>query len=304
MNIQQNKGIDENNNNLNLNILSSIKSIPSRNISLSFTGNRDKEIPSEINLINTTNIAKDISHSILYSNTMPNNSGSILNKTIENIQFQNNIEQKPFFEQCITPNYYTFNYFFNISSLYPYILNQQNYYPFNYNINNYNYNYSDLNQNYSPNNNLFNQFHDLNNENIFLNKKRFCDDNLYNSNIEQNNLLYKKDSNIIKKKNEKDNNKKEEKKKKYTCKLNGCHSIFRTKKLAFYHHLKMSSECQDDCISLLKLIYETKKIILKNIPENSNSFNKYSSLYENSLKNLSFYGYIKMYTGIKINDNL
>ena len=212
MNIQQNKGIDENNNNLNLNILSSIKSIPSRNISLSFTGNRDKEIPSEINLINTTNIAKDISHSILYSNTMPNNSGSILNKTIENIQFQNNIEQKPFFEQCITPNYYTFNYFFNISSLYPYILNQQNYYPFNYNINNYNYNYSDLNQNYSPNNNLFNQFHDLNNENIFLNKKRFCDDNLYNSNIEQNNLLYKKDSNIIKKKNEKGNNKKEEKK--------------------------------------------------------------------------------------------
>ena len=299
MKIQQNKGIDSIKNNHNGNILSTIKVIPSKTISLSFNKDADKSIPSESKLIHSTNFGKNINHNNSYSNTMMNNYGSILNNISQNTELRNNIGHIPIFEQYILPNYYSFNYFFNISPLYPRVLGPQNYYPLNYNINNYNF--SEDNKNCLINNPLL-QFHDFNEENTLLNKKRFSDGNIYNTKIEQNNLLNNKNCTL-------ENSKlklvkKEEKKKNYNCKHRGCDSIFRTKKLTFYHHLKMSPECKEDSISLLKLIYETKKLVLKNIEKNTNSLDKYSSLYENSLKNLSFYGYIKMYTGFKLNDIL
>ena len=299
MKIQKNKGIDNIKNNQNGNILPTIKVIPSKTISLSFNRDIDKSIPSESNLINSTNFGKKINLTNSYSNTMMNNYGSILNNMSLNTELRNNIEHNPIFEKYILPNYYSFNYFLNTSPLYPQIFNQQNYYPLNYNINNYNF--SEDNKNCLINN-PFLQFHDFNEDNTLLNKKRFSDGNIYNSKIELNNLLNNKNCKVEKSKT--NLAKKEEKKKNYNCKHSGCDSIFRTKKLAFYHHLKMSPECQEDSISLLKLIYETKKIVLKNIDKNTNSLEKYSSLYENSLKNLSFYGYIKMYTGFKLNDNL
>lgn len=299
MKIQQNKGTDNIKNNHNENILSTIKVLPSKTISLSFNKDVDKPFPSESNLINSSDFGKKINNTNSCSNSLSNNCGSILNSISQNTELRNNIEHNPIFERYILPNYCSFNYFFNISPLYLQILNQQNYYPLNYNINNYNF--SEDNKNCLINNPYL-QFHDFNEENTLLNKKRFSDGNIYNSKIEQNNLLNNKNHTIEKSKI--NLVKKEEKKKNYNCKHSGCDSLFRTKKLAFYHHLKMSPECQEDSISLLKLIYETKKVVLKNIDKNTNSLDKYSSLYENSLKNLSFYGYIKMYTGSKLNDNL
>lgn len=299
MKIQQNKGTDNIKNNHNENILSTIKVLPSKTISLSFNKDVDKPFPSESNLINSSDFGKKINNTNSCSNSLSNNYGSILNSISQNTELRNNIEHNPIFERYILPNYCSFNYFFNISPLYLQILNQQNYYPLNYIINNYNF--SEDNKNCLINNPYL-QFHDFNEENTLLNKKRFSDGNIYNSKIEQNNLLNNKNHTIEKSKI--NLVKKEEKKKNYNCKHSGCDSLFRTKKLAFYHHLKMSPECQEDSISLLKLIYETKKVVLKNIDKNTNSLDKYSSLYENSLKNLSFYGYIKMYTGSKLNDNL
>ena len=299
MKIQQNKGIDNIKNNHNGNILSTIKVIPSKTVSLSFNKEVDKSIPSESNSINSTNFGKKINYTNSYSDTLMNNYGSLLNNISQNTELRNNIEHNPIFERYILPNYCSFNYFFNVSPLYPQILNQQNYYPINYNINNYNFSKDNKN---CLINNPYLQFHDFNEENTLLNKKRFSDSNIYNSKIEQNKLFNNK--NCSRENSKLNLVKKEEKKKNYNCKHSGCDSIFRTKKLAFYHHLKMSPECQEDSISLLKLIYETKKIVLKNIDKNKNSLDKYSSLYENSLKNLSFYGYIKTYTGFKLTDNL
>lgn len=92
--------------------------------------------------------------------------------------------------------------------------------------------------------------------------------------------------------------------KKYSCEHIGCKSCFDTKKLGIFHHFKMSPECQEDSIYLLKLIFETKKLLLKNIEKNEIIFGKLSSLYEEAMKGISLDEYIKIYAGLKIKDNL
>ena len=66
----------------------------------------------------------------------------------------------------------------------------------------------------------------------------------------------------------------------------------------------MSPECQEDSIYLLKLIFETKKLLLKNIEKNEKIFDKFSSLYEEAMRGISLDDYIKMYAGLKIQDSL
>lgn len=132
----------------------------------------------------------------------------------------------------------------------------------------------------------------INDENIIINQSN---KKLYDITLKNNN------NNIIKNEH---SNKNDMKRKKYFCKHIGCGFIFKTKKLAIFHHLKMSPECQEDSISILKLIYETKKILFKNIKNIQQTFDKYSLIYENSMKNLSQNELIKIFAGFKINDNL
>ena len=92
--------------------------------------------------------------------------------------------------------------------------------------------------------------------------------------------------------------------KKYSCEHIGCECSFDTKKLGIFHHFKMSPECQEDSIYLLKLIFGTKKLLLKNIAKNEKIFGKFSSLYEEAMRGISLDDYIKMYAGSKIQDSL
>ena len=116
---------------------------------------------------------------------------------------------------------------------------------------------------------------------------------------EDKKIKAKKTKNARKKKNsEGDNNKK------YYCEHIGCECSFDTKKLGIFHHFKMSPECQEDNIYLLKIIFETKKLLLKNIEKNEIIFDKFSSLYEEAMKGISLDEYIKIYTGLKFQDSL
>lgn len=94
----------------------------------------------------------------------------------------------------------------------------------------------------------------------------------------------------------------EKKNEKIYCNHLGCDIIFKTKKQKLFHHFKMSPECQEDTISLLKMILEIKKILLKDIKKNENIFEKYSKLYENAMKDISLTDYINIITGTNIMD--
>ena len=91
---------------------------------------------------------------------------------------------------------------------------------------------------------------------------------------------------------------------KTNCSHFGCETIFRTQKQALFHHYKMSRECHEDTINLIKMISETKKILLKNIKENKVLLENYSNLYENSMKEISLSDYIDIFTGFNITDKL
>ena len=86
------------------------------------------------------------------------------------------------------------------------------------------------------------------------------------------------------------------------CNHSGCDIVFKTKKQAIFHHFKMSQECQEDSINLIKLILETKKIALKNIKKNN--FEIFSKLYENTMKDISLTDYINTITGLSLKDNI
>jgi hypothetical protein len=116
---------------------------------------------------------------------------------------------------------------------------------------------------------------------------------------EDKKIKAKKTKNARKKKNsEGDNNKK------YYCEHIGCECSFDTKKLGIFHHFKMSPECQEDSIYLLKIIFETKKLLLKIVEKNEIIFDKFSSLYEEVMRGISLDEYIKIYAGLKFQDSL
>ena len=91
---------------------------------------------------------------------------------------------------------------------------------------------------------------------------------------------------------------------KIMCKHSGCDLLFKTKKQAIFHHFKMSPKCQDDTISLLKMIFETKKIAVKSMEKNENNYEEISKLYENTMKEISLSDYINIITGLKIKDKI
>lgn len=160
-------------------------------------------------------------------------------------------------------------------------------------------------------------------ENSFLNKKRKvktiifaptkvkCKNNIQINENNENKIIKKEKKilfQIFKRKNYYKDSKNYLKKKEnnqniYCCHL-GCRNSFKTQRQAIFHHYKMSPECQEDTICFLKTISETKKIFLKIIKENASLFDKYSKLYETSMKEIILTDHINTITGKKLKDKL
>lgn len=276
------------------------------NFNLSFFSSL-KETSNNSNSLNTNNFVKDknTSNNSLVSE-VPTFSLSLRNNYFNlysNIFFKNFYIQN-FIKKPISNFPFSYNSFYN-PPLFPFCLKQKNIF-------------------YSPtyNNNINNKYM---NSISLLNKKRIFDDSI----ISKNKEIKKEKKNLfsvrIKKKyvftlkyidikmeeDEKLNKKKvgprkhvEKEVNKYFCPHIGCNLFFNTKKLKNFHHFKMSSECQDDSINILKLIYQTKKLLINNMEKKEISNDKYSSLYENTMKDISLSDYIRLYTGFKLNDNL
>ena len=66
----------------------------------------------------------------------------------------------------------------------------------------------------------------------------------------------------------------------------------------------MATECQEDTICFLKTIFETKKMFLKNIGENTILFDKFSKLYESAMKEILLTDHINTITGKNLKDKL
>lgn len=88
------------------------------------------------------------------------------------------------------------------------------------------------------------------------------------------------------------------------CEHKGCEGTFKTKKQAVFHHFKMSNECHNDTISILKLISETKKMLLKGSKKQGDILRKYSTLYNETMKEISLSEHIDTIVGLNFGDNL
>ena len=83
------------------------------------------------------------------------------------------------------------------------------------------------------------------------------------------------------------------------CGHEGCEGDFKTKKQLVFHHYKMSIECHNDTIALLKLISYIKKLLKK---ENNINIEKYSLLYKEAMNNIPLDAYINAITGYNFED--
>ena len=285
---------DFNKYNINMEILSFIKDIPSS----------DEIIKNNnISRINLTH-AQDNESNISQKNTC---STATIKDFVSNINnfnypFPNYLQYSSFLNPWInmSPFLNPINYVQNFSPFYQFNFNSPNFYSsifYNFNFTNNNY----INNNIIPYENYNNQFFSKSIENsdkfTLLNKKRNLD-NKTPLTINKFDISLKINNNIIKN----EEKEKENEEKKYCCKHVGCNIFFKTKKLSIFHHLKMSPECQDDSIYLLKLINETKKLLLKNIKGKRKSFNRFSSLYEKTMNEIPLVEHIKIYTGLHFNE--
>ena len=285
--------------NMNMEILSSIKDIPCKTIPLSSNEIVKNNNISKINLVHSQENESIFSQKNTCSTTMIKDSLPNINNI--NYPFPNYFPNNSIFKRNIniSPFLNPINYVQNFSPFYQFYLNSPNFYSPIF----YNFNYT--NNNYINNNELIpleynnNQFTTEIIENsdkfTFLNKKRNSDNKFP--------LTIKESENSLKiNKNLQKNIETNKKEKKYGCKHFGCDITFKTEKLSTFHHLKMSPECQDDSIYLLKLIYETKKLLLKIIKGKRKSLDRFSSLYENTMKEISLVEHIKIYTGLHFNE--
>ena len=94
---------------------------------------------------------------------------------------------------------------------------------------------------------------------------------------------------------------------KIKCGHEGCDSNFKTIKQLIFHHYKMSNECHNDTISLLKMISSVKKLLLKQekVPEEikkNKIFERFSLLYKETMKNIPLDEYIDDIVGYNLED--
>ena len=119
--------------------------------------------------------------------------------------------------------------------------------------------------------------------------------------------VYKKSKYIFRKRKKRINNNFNLTRIKINCPHKGCESNFKTQKQMVFHHYKMSIECHNDTISLLKMISSVKKILLKQAKKNNeinenNILEKYSLLYKEAMKNIPFEEYIETIVGFNFED--
>lgn len=257
---------------------------------------------------NESDIPKNAPENLITQNLQP------LNSSIDNSAFKPNINNFPILS---FPPINSFNYYLNIPQTYSLnniIQKNINFYPRVYdNPYNKNNNINKIFPFYKPVKESSNKFN-------LLNKKRNAERTkiITPKKVKIKTILNLNDKNEIKKEKKnlfeisyKNNDKKiinffkiKKNREQIFCKHFGCDIHFKTKKQAIFHHFKMSPNCQDDTISLLKMIFETKKIALKSIEKNKKVFEKISKIYENSMKDLSLIDYINIITGVKIKDKI
>ena len=189
--------------------------------------------------------------------------------------------------------------------------------------------------NYQNNNN--NNINIDNNNNIFLSKKRNSEEKPKEKNKIKKNIFFKTNYPKLKKENLNINNinntisqeitnkknmftviakssynykKRKPRKKKFNnafkkkliCGHQGCKGKFKTKKQLVFHHYKMNPQCQNDTISLLKMINDVK-IMLKKIDKEKNQ-NKFGELYHETMKNVSLDEHIETLVGYNFEDEV
>ena len=142
---------------------------------------------------------------------------------------------------------------------------------------------------------------------IFFNVENFSeesyiddDDNIYSS---KNNI--KSDSNNIfncyqKKKKRRKSNKEI---KKFKCVHPYCEYSYKTLKQLQNHHYKMTSECQLDSVYILKLIKNTKIILINIIKDNNNKKEYFSKIYQKNINKITLNNYLEYIAGIHFDDN-
>ena len=307
------KQIKNNKYNLNMEILSSIKTIPCKTISLDTNEIINAKDTNKINFGNSSEIEPNITQ---FTCSTSISRDSIINK---NLPYQNYLPPNSIFKPMINPSQFFnyINYFPNFSPTFQFFVNphnsfSQNYYNFGNNYYNFPTPIYNSNQVILNNNNISSE------NNSFLNKKRTFDDTSSLSkkeepkleiNNEQDNIfdISTKKKNLLKINNINEtttDENKSEKIKNYFCRHTGCDVKFKTEKLANFHHLKMSPGCHEDSINLLKLIHDTKKVLLKINKDKKINIDNITSKYETEMKDLSLVEYIKIYTGYKFKENL
>lgn len=218
----------------------------------------------------------------------------LLNMNYPNFYFNNVM---PFPQSPIyLPNYYpNINQITNITEL-NLLKDSIEFYQFLQKKRNINTNFQENNVNLQiPEFQIKEPIQPTNNEESFLLKEKKEPKKLFNV-IPKSNYVYRKRKPRKKKITYKSDN--------ICCEHEGCEGKFKTKKQAVFHHYKMSFECYNDTINLLKLISETKKLLLKNEEKHNNIFDKYSSLYRDTMKKVSLDEHIDTIVGFNFKDNI
>jgi len=125
------------------------------------------------------------------------------------------------------------------------------------------------------------------------------DDNIYSS----KNNIKSDNSNIFncyqKKKKRRKSNKEI---KKFKCVHPYCEYSYKTLKQLQNHHYKMTSECQLDSVYILKLIKNTKVILINIIKDDNNKKDYFSKMYDKNINKITLNNYLEYIAGIHFND--
>ena len=142
------------------------------------------------------------------------------------------------------------------------------------------------------------------NKKIFFNIEKFCeeeDDSIYpniNNNKNESNNLF--NCYLKKKKKRKIINEVY----KFKCCHPKCDCSYKTNKQLQSHHFKMTPECQQDSVEIIRLIHDTKNILKNIIKHSKKKKEKYEKLYDNFVNKISLKNYFEFIAGSRFNDDV
>ena len=144
------------------------------------------------------------------------------------------------------------------------------------------------------------------NKKIFFNIEKFYDDeddtiyhNINNNNKNEPNILF---NCYLKKK--KKRKKISEIYNKYKCCHPKCECSYKTEKQLQSHHFKMTQECQQDSVQIIKLIHDSKNILKNIIKYNKKKRVKFEKLYDDFVNKISLKNYFEFIAGSHFNDDV